>query len=473
MKKLQKKLKNVPTNASLVCSSTNSSLNKDESPSAKSGKNLVKPKSSKRICNTPEENLLQHTGGQNLVSVIVYVLGMSGQPLMPSSPRNVRRLLKSGKAKVVKRFPFTIQMLKPTGKNKQEITLGIDVGYARIGYSCVTEKKELMSGEVKLENGTKERLTERRMYRRLKRSKLWYREPRFNNRKRKEGWLPPSIRRRYDEHVFLIKSIKKLLPITETIVEIGNFDTQKLINPDIQGTEYQQGNLYESNLRGFIIAREKGKCQFCGKEKGSGKWRFHHIESRADGGTDRPANIALLHEKCHHKIHEKHLESKIKKNKSYKESTFMSIIKNRFQKELDCRITYGYVTYNKARELGLEKSHINDAFVIAGGNHQERCVSFEVIQKRKNNRSLQLNKDGLAPSIRRGKSKYQPHDLVKINGKMYSVVGMFNLGTYIRVKGLKNKEVSNFPIKKVESGFSYNSLVFKSIFPIEINCKNG
>jgi hypothetical protein len=64
----------------------------------------------------------------------------------------------------------------------------------------------LISGELKLDGKTSERLTERRMYRRGRRFRHhWYRKCRFLNRKIPKGWLPPSIQRRYDTHLNLIR----------------------------------------------------------------------------------------------------------------------------------------------------------------------------------------------------------------------------------------------------------------------------
>lgn len=46
---------------------------------------------------------------------MVYVLDKDGQPLMPTDRHGkVRRLLETNKAKVVKRCPFTIQLLYTT-----------------------------------------------------------------------------------------------------------------------------------------------------------------------------------------------------------------------------------------------------------------------------------------------------------------------------------------------------------------------
>jgi hypothetical protein len=391
---------------------------------------------------------------------------------MSTTPRRARKLLLSNKAKVAKRFPFVIQMLTPTGENKQEIRLGIDSGYKKIGFSCICAHGELLSGELELDNNTSKRLIERRMYRRLRRAKLWYREPRFNNRTKSSDWLAPSVNRRYQTHLSLVKKIEKILPISKITVETGNFDIQKLINPEIKSSEYQEGNLYQfDNEKSFVIFREHGKCQYCGEEKGNDSWRFHHIIGRKEVGTDRVENIALLHSKCHGEIHKNKLEHLIKKSKEYKDASFMNIVKDRFQKDLNCDLTYGYITYNRVKELNLEKSHINDAFVIAGGNLQKRVYPVLVTQKRKNNRCLQLNRKGFAPSVRKQRSKYQPSDLVKINNERYNVIGMFNYGKWIRVSELKAKKsdkLLNFSIKKVISSYSYNSLVFKSAPAIKI-----
>jgi activator of 2-hydroxyglutaryl-CoA dehydratase len=131
----------------------------------------------------------------------VYVVNLRNQPLMPTTPRNARLLVKEGKAKVVKRNPFTIQLLYATGESKQDLTLGIDSGYLNIGFSVVSEKEEVVSGEVKLLQGMKERLKDKAQYRRIRRQRLRYRKPRWHNRKKEEGWLAPSIQHKLDSHL--------------------------------------------------------------------------------------------------------------------------------------------------------------------------------------------------------------------------------------------------------------------------------
>ncbi len=449
MQKLEKRNTYTPTDTSLVCSNCDLVLNRDQSLSVQG---------LKTSSNNLEETQSQHKGKQNLrVSVVAYVLNMRGKPLMPTSPCKANKILKEKRAKVVKRCPFTIQLLYSTGEAKQEVTCGIDSGSEYIGYDCLTEKKVLIHGELKLDSNMKKHLDERRMYRRNRRNRLWYRKPRFNNKSKPKGWLPPSIQRKFDTHISLIDRLKKILPITNVIVETASFDIQKLDNPEIQGIEYQQGNLYNyKNKKSFVFAREKGICQLCKKKDGS--FQLHHIIPRSKGGTDKPDNLALLHKSCHEKLHKKNLENNLTKSRQFKPSTFMSIVNKKF-KDYDCEITYGYITATKRKELGLEKTHAKDAFIIAGGTTQEFPKQHNIIQKRKNNRSLQTNRKGFKPSIRRNHYIWQPHDLVVFNGEVCKVVGTFNCGKTVQVKNSLN-EKKNIGIKNVVSLFHVNGLTW-------------
>ncbi len=179
------------------------------------------------------------------MSVPVYVLNMRGQPLMPTTPGKARKLVKADKAKVIRRLPFTIQLQYATGETKQEIQLGIDAGYAVIGFSAKTKKQEVIAGELALRQDVSHNLTQRKQYRRTRRNRLWYRKPRFNNRvaTKKKGWFPPSIQHKLTSHRQLIAELNTLLPITTVRVEVATFDAHKLKTPEISGVEYQQGEL--------------------------------------------------------------------------------------------------------------------------------------------------------------------------------------------------------------------------------------
>jgi hypothetical protein len=446
MQKFKAKLKNSPTGAPQACSSENTPLNRDKSLSEAS-KVLT--------LNILEVGTHQHKDGQNLrVSVKVYVLNISGEPLMPCSPRKARLLLKKGEAKVVQTNPFfVIQLKKATGEQKQECSLGIDSGSKFVGFSVITEKKEIVTGELNLDQKTSDRIAERKRYRVNRRNKLWYRKPRFNNRTKQIGWLPPSTMRKFNTHITLINKLKKILPIKEVHIEIGNFDIQKIENPDIKGIEYQQGSMLDyQNMRSFLMSRENGKCQICNLEFSRGNPpHIHHIIPRSKGGTDREKNLALLHEKCHKKLHKDKSFNLLKKNSTYKDAAFMNRVKNKYKIVLpDCITSFGYETFVKRNELGLEKTHYNDAFVIAGGTNQIKTSPIILKQKHRNSRVLQVSRKGFKPSYRRKRYSIQPYDIITVKSKRYIVKGCHSYGgAVICTDGIKNFDFRTRKVEKV------------------------
>jgi 5-methylcytosine-specific restriction endonuclease McrA len=458
MQKFKKKLKNIPTDASQVCSSINSGLNKDENLSDQSGL-----QNDKLFLNNPDENLRQYKADSDLrVQNIVYVLNMRGNPLMPTTQSKARRLLKQKKAKVVKRIPFTIQLIIATGETKHECTLGVDIGYKNIGLSVVSKKQELFSANVQLRTDISDKLSKRAMYRRNRRNKLWYRKPRWKNRvnAKQEGRLMPSVKQKINSHIRIIKKIKSILPISKLVIETGLFDMTKMKNPNIKNWQYQKGDLYNfENVKAFVLSRDQHTCYF--KKGCSNKLHVHHIKFRSNGGSDNANNLITVCEKHHNQIHKGKLKlEKVGKFKKLKSATVMNVIQKRLLEYFQDAIeTFGYETKVKSRELVLEKSHINDAFVIAGGTNQKRIKSFEIIQKRKNNRSLQLNRNGFKPSIRRKKYSIQPKDEVIIENKKYLVKGVFNKGNYVRVFDLM-KNILNFRVDRIEKHFYQGSLVW-------------
>ena len=123
---------------------------------------------------------------------MVYVLSENGQPLMPTKRYGkIRHLLKDGKAKVVNRCPFTIQLLYQTTTYTQTLELGVDAGSKTIGLSVSSEEKEYFSGEVAVRNDIVDLLSTRRQYRKSRHNrKTRYRAPRFNNRVHSSGSSP-------------------------------------------------------------------------------------------------------------------------------------------------------------------------------------------------------------------------------------------------------------------------------------------
>ena len=136
--------------------------------------------------------------------MLVFVLNKHGEALMPCKPRKARLLLKEKKAKIASYKPFTIQLLYGSSGYKQEVKIGIDLGAKHVGIAMVSDKKVLIKGEIELRQDVKKLLDTRRTYRRSRRNrKTRYREPRFQNRTRPEGWLPPSIQKSDREYILL------------------------------------------------------------------------------------------------------------------------------------------------------------------------------------------------------------------------------------------------------------------------------
>ena len=412
---------------------------------------------------------------------MVYVLNVNGEPIMPTNRyRHVRKLLKSKRAKIVGYEPFTIQLLYEVENKTQDIDLKVDSGYLHVGLSSCSDNTELYSAELEMYAEQKERMDTRRKYRRTRRNRLRYRKPRFDNRRRSEGWLAPSIEYKVETHLKQIKRVTDILPITKIIVEVANFDIHALKNPDINGAEYQQGEMFDfRNLREYTFFRDNYTCQICGKStfKDGAVLRMHHVEYWNNSNRSNiPANTLTVCTKCHSpKNHEPtgKLYGIEMKHKPFKAETFMAtvrwIILNRLKeryKNINVVHSYGYQTKDKRIELGLDKTHYNDAYCIGDKQPKKRLANTLILkQQRKNNRSLEkfydakyidrrdgtkktgkelfsgrttrntnLNSENLHQyrgqklskgrrAIRKQHYMYQPNDIVKYNNRTYKVKG--------------------------------------------------
>jgi len=443
-----------------------------------------------------------------MLSNSVCVLNQRGKPLMPCSQRKARLLLKAKKAKRVGHRPFTIQLNYATGETKQSITIGVDTGYKNVGISIVSPKKEFLSSEIQLLEGQIERNKKRKMYRNNRRSQLRYRKPRFDNRKTPKGWLAPSIRHKFDSHIKFIEHLKLVFPITEVIIEVATFDIQKIKNPDISETEYQNGSQKKFwNLREYVFHRDHHQCQSlkCQEKEKQDKnqiLRTHHIGFWKKDRSNRPGNLITLCTKCH--TPKNHKEKGMlfgwePKVKSFRPETFMSTVGWKMVNQLSCKHTYGYQTKSKRINQKLEKTHYTDAFCIANGTHQERTAPIMFKQKRRNNRSLErfydakyidirtgtvlkgaelhsgrttrnknLNSENLRKYrgekkskgkrvIRRQRYLFQPHDLVVYENKIWKVIGTHNRGASVRITN-GQQTFSRSP-KKLKHKLHLNSLI--------------
>jgi hypothetical protein len=369
-----------------------------------------------------------------------------------------------------------------------------------IGFSVITDSKELISGEVKLLQGMKERLQDKAQYRRMRRSRLRYRKPRWNNRTttKSAGWLAPSLKHKLDTHVKFIDCLHTILPISQCVVEVENFDIQKMKDDTISGKQYQEGDRMGFwNLREYILHRDNHTCQNtnCKNKDQQPILEIHHIVYKDFGGSDAPSNLITLCSKCHTSPNHKQGEFlhdwcvNGKQVRGFKDATFMSMIRwylliSLREKYANVQSTYGYITKNHRITHGISKSHGNDAFAIAKGTHQQRAdISYLVNQDRLGNRSLEKFYDAKYTDVRTGekvsaaelncgrrtrnrnhnsenlrnyrgqklsdgqrrirkqKYFYQPSDLVMYEGKVYIVRGTQNEGKYVALR--ETKKVPN------------------------------
>jgi len=371
----------------------------------------------------------------------VFVVNQRNKPLMPATSKKARDLLKLGKAKVVSRTPFVIQLLYSTGETKQPISLGVDAGTKHIGLSATTPKEVLYEAEVILRTDIQELLSTRKAFRSHRRSrKTRYRQARFLNRKNRVGKLPPSVQNKVDVHLKVIRNVHKILPITKVVVEVAQFDIQKINNPSIRGKEYQEGPQKDFwNNREYVLFRDGHKCQYCSGKSKDKILNVHHIETRKTGG-DSPNNLTTLCETCHNTIHRDKLTKSFKRGKSFKDATQMNgmrmFILNALKEVYsDVEMTYGYITKFNRINNDLYKSHVVDARCISKNPLAKSNDYFLIKQVRGQNRQLHkatflkggIRKNNKAPKYVFG---FQLFDKVQYKGQDCFIFGRRTRGSF-------------------------------------------
>ncbi|WP_344701453.1 RNA-guided endonuclease IscB [Halomonas cibimaris] len=222
---------------------------------------------------------------------------------MPCSEKRARLLLERGRAVVHKRYPFTIRLKDRVGGDTQPLRLGIDPGSKTTGLALMREsdgeQRHVLCLFELLHRGfqIKKALEQRAAFRRRRRSAhLRYRAPRFNNRTRKAGWLPPSLQHRVDTVTAWGERLRRLAPITALDQELVRFDTQRLDNPEISGVEYQQGTLLGYEVREYLLEKWGRACAYCGATETP--LEVEHVEPRSRGGSNRISNLTLSCRAC-------------------------------------------------------------------------------------------------------------------------------------------------------------------------------
>ena len=406
--------------------------------------------------------------------MLVYVLKQNGQPFMPTERfGKVRRLLKEGKAKVVRREPFTIRLLyEPETDVVQECYCGVDTGSKHVGVAVVSNDKVLYQSQTKLRSDIKKKMDRRRASRRNRRyRKTRYRKSRFLNRRNsiRKDRLPPSVKHKVQAHIDEIEFCKKILPVSDenTILEVSQFDTALMKNPALISEKvkkwgYQKGfNYGYSSRRSAILHRDNYTCQCCGKK--NCRLEVHHIKFKSNGGTDDEENLITLCEDCHKGVHAGTivLNKKPKKSKNLKHATHMSIIRSQLLKKYPNAIeTFGFVTTENRNHLNLPKDHYIDACVIASGGleFKELDVIFYKYRVSKGDYKLiQCIRGEQKPPTRKIHG-FRKFDKVKYLGKEYFIKGRNSLGYAVLMDIFGNE---------IDFGFMPRGLKTPKLF----NCK--
>lgn len=247
----------------------------------------------------------------------VFLIDTDKKPLDPIHSAQARQLLRNGKAAIFRRFPFTL-ILKESRPDApvQPLRLKIDPGAKTTGFALVNDATGEVVFAFSLQHrgfAIRDALTSRRQIRRGRRArKTRYRAPRFNNRKRPSYWLPPSLQSRVENIKTWVKRLIKLAGIGAISQELVRFDMQLMLNPDIQGNEYQQGTLAGYETREYLLQKWDRTCVYCGAK--DIPLQVEHIHPRAKGGSNRLSNLTLSCEKCNVKKGTKDVKDFLKKD---------------------------------------------------------------------------------------------------------------------------------------------------------------
>lgn len=243
----------------------------------------------------------------------VFVLDTNKRPLNPIHPGTARLWLNQGKAAVFRCYPFTIILKKSCPEiSAQPITLKLDPGSKITGIALVQDNRVLFGAELQHRGQQiRDALLSRRQLRHSRRNrKTRYRQPRFLNRTRSPGWLAPSLQHRVNTVMTWVKRFCLIAPINNLSQELVRFNMQSIENPEISGIEYQQGELHGYEVREYLLEKWNRTCAYCGAKEVP--LQVEHIHAKANGGTNRIANLTLACRPCNQKKSNQSIEQFLK-----------------------------------------------------------------------------------------------------------------------------------------------------------------
>ncbi len=231
----------------------------------------------------------------------VFVLDTTKQSLNPVHSGRARLLLKQGKAAVYRRFPFTIILKRAVEQPVlHPLRIKVDPGSKTTGIALVNDASGEVVWAAELRHRgeqIKHSLDKRRAVRRNRRQrKTRYRAPRSQNRCKRKGTLPPSLESRICNVVTWVCRLIRLCPTTAISQELVRFDTQALENPEIEGTDYQQGSLAGYEVRQYVLLKWNHQCAYC--DAHDVPLELDHVHPRSRNGSNRVSNLTLACTPC-------------------------------------------------------------------------------------------------------------------------------------------------------------------------------
>jgi hypothetical protein len=385
------------------------------------------------------------------MQIKVYVRNQDGTPLMPCLPAKARKLLRAGRARVVNRCPFTIELGWQCEGHIQEVTVGIDKGSSVTGIACTGNGEVLLAAEIQHRRDVKEKMDTRRMHRRSRRARKWYRPKRFLNRatSRQSGRLPPSIKANVEEVTRVVRQIP--LPISSIFIEDVQVDVARLNDPTLRGLRYQDPTRLDENLRIACLLRDGYTCQQCGKRTNC-RLEAHHLIFKEHGGKDALNNLLTLCEGCHDQVHagkillqkmgvSGHLDQIAQRTMQGKAYLYATL-----GQTISLSTVFGYETATYRKYLGLPKTHLIDALCIA------TLATGEVVPVPQTN----VYQIGFRPR----QTRRQYHDLPRkgqgrVRYQVNEELAGFRKGDIVRVK--------RHWVKQVNSIYSNGYLAFQRV----------
>ncbi len=207
-----------------------------------------------------------------------------------------------------RRAPFTIILKREVADvQTPDLHLKIDPGSKTTGIAIVNQHtgEVIFAAEITHRgHDIKKSLDARRAIRHNRRyRKTRYRQPRFNNRRRPEGWLPPSLESRVENVYTWARKLGRVYPIEGLAMELVKFDMQLMENPEIKDVEYQQGELAGYELKEYLLQKFNHQCAYQRVDSPCDEYlQVEHINPHSRGGSDRVSNLTIA---CHKHNQEK------------------------------------------------------------------------------------------------------------------------------------------------------------------------